>query len=101
MRHRRYRVAPLWAIVLQMLTATYSQAADFEDRLEKRFPAGPGSVLTIANTVGEVEIEAWAQDSIHVVVEKKVKKVDEDEADGALQAIGVEIESGPEAIDIR
>lgn len=87
------------SIILIFITSTLSFASnsnmdyDKTKRMEHSYPLSSASLIEIENKYGDVEVEVWDKDSIRFEIEIIVHSDKEEELDGMLNMIKVDIKA--------
>ena len=95
--------SPHYALALILLAglAAPTAADTYADRLERTFDTGPDVAVTLANTNGSVRVEAWDEDVVDLVAEKRVSSGNSNDAREALEAIEVIIRESRGRLEIE
>lgn len=98
------RSRTIWALaagllMTGLLLAGTATATTLEETFDQTYAFAPGDLLELENTNGNVSIEVWDRDEIHILATKKVKVGSSEKAEAAMQELKVEVQ--PSAGSIR
>jgi hypothetical protein len=94
-----WKIALLAVALLGMSAA--AQAVDRQGTYDKTFPLGAGGEVTVNNTNGTVEVEAWDRAEVRVQAVKKVRAGTADRAAEALDRMKVSVEASADRVAVR
>jgi len=94
----KYMHATFFVILLltgQLLATTLTET------FEKTLPFKEGSLLSVSNENGNVEIDVWDKNEIEIIAYKKVRASDSDMAEKMMQDLQIEIQDHSGALDVK
>jgi len=80
------------ALAAGLLLARALTATTLEETFDQTFAFAPGDLLELDNTNGNVHIEAWDRQEIHILATKKVKASSSEKAEALMQDLQIEVE---------
>jgi len=86
------RLPIVWALAAGLLLAGALTATTLEETFDQTFAFAPGDLLELDNTNGNVYIEAWDRQEIHILATKKVKSSSSEKAEALMQDLQIEVE---------
>lgn len=86
------RSSIIWALVAGLLLAGAITATTLEETFDQTLAFAPGDLLELDNTNGNIYIEVWDRDEIHILATKKVKVGNSGKAEAAMQDLIIEVE---------
>ncbi len=94
-----WKIALLAVALLGMSAA--AQAVERQATYDKSFPLAAGGEVTVGNTNGSVEVEAWDRDEVRVQAVKKVRAGTSSRVDEALKRLEVRVEASSDRVEIQ
>ena len=82
----------IWALAAGLLLAGALTATTLEETIDQTFAFAPGDLLELDNTNGNIYIEVWDRDEIHILATKKVEVGNSGKAEAAMQDLIIEVE---------
>ena len=82
----------VWALAVGLLLAGAVTATTLEETFDQTYAFAPGDLLELDNTNGNVQIEAWDRQEIHILATKKIKASSSAKAEAAMQDLQIEVE---------
>ena len=82
----------VWALAVGLLLAGAVTATTLEETFDQTYAFAPGDLLELDNTNGNVYIEAWDRQEIHILATKKIKASSSAKAEAAMQDLQIEVE---------
>ena len=82
-----------WALAVGILSAGVVTAATLEETFDQTYAFSSGDLLELENTNGNVYIEVWDREEVHILATKKVKAGSSDKAEAIMQELEVEVET--------
>ena len=90
--HLKKRSLMTLALAAGLLLSAAVTATTLEETFDQTFSFAAGDLLELDNTNGNVYIEAWDRQEIHILATKKVKAGSSAKAEAAMQDLQIEVE---------
>jgi len=81
-----------WVLGVCLLLAGALSATTLEETFDQTFAFAPGDFLELDNTNGNVYIETWDRQEIHILATKKVKVGSSGKAEAAMQELKIDVQ---------
>lgn len=103
MRRAQFRFHPrLLLLALAVLVAAGTAgAAEVKQEIDRTFPLQAGGELVLQNVNGNVTVETWDRDEVHLKVVKKVKASSREKAQEGMERFEIAIDSNPDRLRVE
>ncbi len=91
----------IWALAVGLLAAGAASATTLEETFDQTYAFASGDLLELDNTNGNVYIETWDRQEIHIQATKKVKASGSEKAAAAMRDLKIEVEPSSGRIRIE
>jgi DUF4097 and DUF4098 domain-containing protein YvlB len=88
-------------VIFILLLSGQLFATTITDTFEKTLPFKEGSLLSVSNENGNVEIEVWNKNEIEIIAHKKVRASDSDLAEKMMENLQIEIEENRGTLEVK
>jgi len=82
----------IWALAVGLLAAGAASATTLEETFDQTYAFASGDLLELDNTNGNVYIETWDRQEIHIQATKKVKAGGREKTEAAMRDLQIEVE---------
>lgn len=88
-------------LLIFILCATSGNAQKTERTIEKTFPINPDGKLTLDNSYGNLTLNQWDKNEVHIRVNISVEGSDRDRQEDVLENISINFNHSPESVSAQ
>lgn len=100
MRARLYRIVPVVSVLALWGCMGLGDGEEYREVFSERYPLPQGGRVNLENTNGGVRVQGWEREEVLVEAEKIVRASSLRRAREAAEALRIEVEARPTAIEI-